>query len=55
MVIVNRYTKCKIFIPTMKTSTTEQIAKIYYQNVVKTYKYPKKIILNCDIKFTLQF
>ncbi|KAJ9544965.1 hypothetical protein OSB04_024672 [Centaurea solstitialis] len=54
-VIVDRLTKSAIFLPIRWSSTVEQLAKIYVDEVVSRHGVPVSIISDRDVRFTSRF
>ncbi|KAJ9553073.1 hypothetical protein OSB04_017118 [Centaurea solstitialis] len=54
-VIVYRLTKSAIFLPIRESSTAEQLAKIYVDEVVSRHGVPVSIISDRDVRFTSRF
>ncbi|KAJ9557738.1 hypothetical protein OSB04_012352 [Centaurea solstitialis] len=54
-VIVDRLTKSAIFLPIRESSTAEQLAKIYVDEVVSRHGVPVSIISDRDVRFTSRF
>jgi hypothetical protein len=48
-------TKMTVFIPCNKTISAEGVARLYLQHVFKNYGLPRKIISDCDTRFTGKF
>jgi hypothetical protein len=55
MVIVDKCTKCGIFIPLKEASTAEDIADLFFKYVFRHHGLPLKIICDRDPKFTSAF
>ncbi|GJW48101.1 putative reverse transcriptase domain-containing protein [Tanacetum coccineum] len=54
-VIVNRLTKCIIFVPMRETDPLEKLARMYLKEVVTRYGNPVLIICDRDPRFTSNF
>ena len=54
-VVVDRLTKAAHFIPTKSTRTTEYLAKLYINNIVRLHGIPKEIISDRDPLITSHF
>jgi penicillin V acylase-like amidase (Ntn superfamily) len=52
---VDRFTKMAHFIPTFKKSTTQEIAMLFFKEVIRIHGLPREIILDKDIKFMSPF
>lgn len=55
MVVVDRFSKYAIFVPTHTAATAETTAALFYRNVVCTHGIPASIISDRDPKFVSQF
>jgi hypothetical protein len=55
MVIVDRLSKMCHFIPTHKTASTEKVAKLLHDNVIKLHGLPDSIVSDRDPRFTSKF
>uniref|UniRef100_H3GRD5 Chromo domain-containing protein n=1 Tax=Phytophthora ramorum TaxID=164328 RepID=H3GRD5_PHYRM len=55
MVVVDKLSKRPVYIPTHTTATTEDTAKLFFNNVIRYYGIPSTIISDRDPKFTSQF
>ena len=55
MVIVDRFTKVAHFIPTYKTLTGEEAAKLFLSHVVKLHGFPEELVTDRDIRFQSKF
>ena len=51
LVVVDRFTKMAHFIPTRKTATAEQCAKLMVDNCFKLHGIPKRMVSDNDIEF----
>ena len=51
LVVVDRFTKMAHFIPTRKTATAEQCAKLMVENCFKLHGIPKRMVSDNDIEF----
>ena len=49
--VVDRFTKMAHFIPTRKTATAEQCAKLMVDNCFKLHGIPKRMVSDNDIEF----
>ena len=54
-VIVDRLTKSAHFLPIKMTSSLEQLAELYVQEIVRLHGVPKSIISDRDARFTSKF
>ena len=54
-VVVDRYTKMSLYIPTTKTVTAEGLATVFLQRVVRTFGIPKGIVSDRGSVFTSKF
>ncbi|KAJ9547279.1 hypothetical protein OSB04_019822 [Centaurea solstitialis] len=52
---IDRLTKSAIFLPIRESSTAEQLAKIYVDEVVSRHGVPVSIISDRDVRFTSRF
>ena len=55
MVIVDMLTKVAHLIPVKTTYTAASIAKVFIKEVFKIHGLPKRIVSDCDAKFTSKF
>ena len=55
MVVVDKFTKPTHFIPFNSTHKTDDIAKIFMNQIFKLHGLPKEIIFDRDVKFTSNF
>ncbi|OWZ12426.1 polyprotein [Phytophthora megakarya] len=55
MVVVDKLSKRPVYIPTYTTATAEDIAKVFFNNVIRYYGIPSTIISDRDPKFTSKF
>ena len=55
LVIVNKFTKYAIFIPTTATITERETAKLIFQHVISQYGIPRQIISNRDTWWQADF
>ena len=55
LVVVDRFTKYAIFIPTPATYTDEKTAALFLKHVVKLFSVPEDIISDRDTRFTGRF
>ncbi|GMF21308.1 unnamed protein product [Phytophthora lilii] len=55
MVVVDKLSKRPVSIPTHTTATAEDIAKLFFNNVIRYYGIPSTIISDRDPKFTSKF
>ena len=55
MVVVDKLTKAKIFIPVKSTYKTDAIAKIFMKEIFILHGFPKAIVSDKDPKFTSNF
>lgn len=55
LVVVDRFTKMAHFIPTRKTATAEQCAKLMVDNCFKLHGIPKRMVSDKDIRFMNKF
>jgi hypothetical protein len=54
-VIVDRYTKMALYLPTVKTITVTKLADLFLNEVVRRFRTPKGIISNRGSIFTSKF
>ena len=54
-VIVDRYTKMALYLPTVKTITVTKLADLFLNEVVRRFRTPKGIISNRSSIFTSKF
>lgn len=55
LVIVDRFSKYVVFIPTPKACAAEVAAKLFFKHMVKYFGLPKDIISDQDARFTRRF
>mgnify|MGYP002655140599 CR=1 FL=1 len=55
LVFVDRLTKMSHLVPTTTTCTAEQVARLFFDNVVRLHGVPKDIVSDRDCKFTSKF
>ena len=55
LVIVDRYTKMSLFIPTTKDINAAQLARVFDNQVSNRFGIPRGIVCNRDKLFTSQF
>ena len=55
LVVVDKYTKLGYFIVYIEGITAEELVEIYTKEVFIRHRAPKKIILDRDLKFVLEF
>ena len=55
LVVVDRYIKWGYFIVCIEEITVKRLVEIYIKEVFVRHRVPKKIILNRDPKFVLEF
>jgi hypothetical protein len=46
LVIIDRFTKIAIYIPYNKTCTIEELADIFYEEIIYKYRVPQGIVLD---------
>ena len=54
-VIVDRYTKMALYLPTVKTITTTELTDLFLNEVVRRFGTPRGIISNRGSIFTSKF
>ena len=54
-IIVDRYTKMSLYLPTVKTITTTELADLFLNEVVRRFGAPRGIVSNCGSIFTSEF
>jgi len=54
-IIVDRYTKIALYLPTVKTITVTKLADLFLNKVVRRFRAPRGIISNCGSIFTSEF
>ena len=54
-VIVDRYTKMALYLPTVKTITATKLADLFLNEVVRRFGTPKGIMSNRSSIFTSKF
>ena len=54
-VVVNRFSKYVVFIPTPDACPVEEAAKLFFSNVVKHFGLPRNIVIDRDARFTGRF
>ena len=54
MVVVDKLTKAAHFIP-VKSTQTDDIAKIFMKEIFKLHGFPKAMVSDRDVKFTSNF
>ena len=55
LVIMDRYTKMALYIPTRKTVTAEELAQLFVHRVVRSYGIPRGIVSDRGAVFTSNF
>ena len=55
LVVVNRFPKYVVFIPTPGECPTEEVARIFFSNVVKHFGMVEDIVSDRDMRFTGRF
>lgn len=55
MVVVDRFTKVSHFIPTFKTITGAETAKLFLSHVVRLHGFPQEIVSDRDTRFQAKF
>ena len=54
-IIVDRYTKIALYLPTVKTITVTKLADLFLNEIVRCFGAPKGIISNYGSIFTSEF
>ena len=54
-VVVDRFSKCVVFIPAPNACPAEEAAKLFFSSVVKHFGLPKDIVSDRDTRFTGKF
>ena len=54
-VVVDRFSKYVVFIPTPDACPVEKAAKLFFSNVVKHFGLPRNIVIDRDARFTSRF
>ena len=52
LVVVNRFSKYAVFIPTPSECLVKEVARIFFSNVVKHFGMPEDIVSDRDTRFT---
>ena len=55
LVIVDRYTKMVVYIPTTKRCTSVELARLLVQNIVRHYSVPRGIVTDRGSVFTSKY
>ena len=55
LVVVDRFSKYAVFIPTHSECLVEEAARIFFNNVVKHFGLPEDIVSDRDTRFTSRF
>ena len=53
--MVDRFSKYAVFIPAPSECLVEEVARIFFSNVVKHFGMPKDIVSDRDTRFTGKF
>ena len=54
-VVVDRFSKYVVFIPVPDACPAEEVARLFFSNVVKHFGLPKDIVSDRDARFTCRF
>ena len=54
-VIVDWFSKYAVFVPTSDACPAEEVAKLFFNNVVKYFRLPKDIVSDRDARFMEKF
>jgi len=55
MVVIDRFSKYAVFVTTLGACPVEEIAKLFYNHVVKYFGLPEDIVSDRDTRFTGPF
>jgi len=55
LVVVDRYTKMVVYIPTTKRCTSVELAKLLIQDIVRRYSVPEGIVTDRGSIFTSEY
>ena len=55
MVVIDRFTMFAHFIPTFKTITGKETAKLFISNIIKLHGFPEEIVSDRDTRFNSMF